>query len=147
MTHTDLVVRASKWLRNYFHCRVVLHELVALTNSCETPDAIGWVNNKSILVECKRTRSDFYADRKKYARRIQGWPALGHWRFYLALPDVIPVDKLPGGWGLYEVHGKRIVYKAGVEYRNASHPPFESDRESEVAMLVSALSRPLTSHK
>jgi len=140
MNHTELVNRAVKWLRNSLHCRVVLSELVAYTRSCETPDAIGWVFNQAILVECKASRSDFYNDRKKRARH-QPFPALGVWRFYFTPPDLLKPDEIIEGWGLYEVHGNRVIHKGGSKYRNAGKPCFESDRDSEVAMLVSALSR------
>ena len=140
MTHAELVERAVKWLRNSFHCRVVLSELVALTRSGETPDAIGWVFNRAILVECKRTRSDFYADRKKMAR-LPHMPALGAWRFYLTPPDILRTSQIPMGWGLYEVQGKKIVHVQGEKYANAKAAPLASDRDSEVALLVSALAR------
>lgn len=145
MTHSELVERAKKWLKNTFHCRVVLTELVAYTNSGETPDAIGWVNNRAILVECKTSIASYYADRLKRSRR-EYLPALGDWRFYLTPPGII--DPAESGsvlrynkWGLYEVHGRRIVHKAGTKYANAVTPPFESDRDSEIAMLLSALAR------
>lgn len=140
INHTELVNRAVKWLRNSFHCRVVLSELVAYTLSGETPDAIGWVHNRPILVECKTNRADFCAEHKKRAR-WECMPALGAWRFYLTPPDLLKPEEIIEGWGLYEVHGKRIVHKGGSKYQNAGKPPFESNRDSEVAMLVSALSR------
>ena len=142
MNHANLVVRAERWLRNTFHCGVVLTELVAYTTSGETPDAIGWVWGKSILIECKTSRSDFFVDKKKRARR-QGAKALGCWRFYLTPPDLIMIDEIPEGWGLYEVHGKRIKHKGGEKYTNGypKLPPFKSDRDSEVALLLSALRR------
>ena len=138
MNHTELVDRAIKWLRNSFHCRVVLSELVAYTNSGETPDAIGWVHNRAILVECKSNKADFYADLRKPARS-KYMAALGAWRFYLTLPHLLMPEEIIEGWGLYEVHGKRIIHKGGSEYQNGGKPPFESDRDSEVTMLVSAL--------
>jgi len=142
MTHAELVSRACKWLRNTFHCRVVLSELVAYTPSGETPDAIGWVNNRCILVECKMSLADFYADKKKRARWPR-YPALGHWRFYLTPPGLLENTMvcLTERWGLYEVHGKRIFHVSGTKYSNAVQPPFISDRQSEVALLVSALAR------
>lgn len=140
MNHTELVKRATKWLKNTFHCRVVLSELVAYTRMGEVPDAIGWVNNRSILIECKTSLSDFRADQKKIFRRPE-FTTLGHWKFYLTPSELINSDKIPEGWGLYEVYGKRIIHKGGVKYKNAAQPPFKSDRDSEVAMLVSALSR------
>jgi hypothetical protein len=142
MTHSDLVDRAIRWLKSSLHCRVVLSELVAYTESIETPDAIGWVFNRTILVECKTSLSDFYADRKKRSR-LHEQPALGVWRFYLTVPGLLsPKNMLKApGWGFYEVHGKRVVHAGGNEYCNAGEPPFNSDRDSEVALLVSALAR------
>jgi len=138
-SHAELVNRAGKWLKNFFHCRVVFTELVAMTATGETPDAIGWVFNQSILVECKANRSDYYADRKKRARH-NGYPALGSWRFYLTPPGLLKPEEILDGWGLYEVHGRRIIFIGGKEYNNTSHP-FESCRDSEIAMLLSAISR------
>lgn len=140
MSHAELVQRAVRWLKNSLHCRVVLAELVAYTRSCETPDALGWINNNAILVECKRSHSDFSADRKKRARH-KDMPALGVWRFYLTPPGLLSPEEIIKDWGLYEVHGRRVVFSGGEQYRNAAKPPFVSDRDSEVAMLVSALSR------
>lgn len=140
MEHSELVNKACRWLRNTLHCRVVLNELVAYTRSGETPDAIGWVHNRSILVECKTNISDFKQDRKKRSR-FPGMPALGHWRFYLVPIGLLTESDLLEGWGFYEIHGKRILHGGGVKYANAKAPPFESDRDSEIAMLLSALSR------
>lgn len=142
MTHAELVERARRWLYNTLNCGVVVTELVAYTPSGETPDAIGWVWNKSILVECKTNRGDFFADRKKRSRQ-EGFRALGHWRFYLTPAGLISPEEIPDGWGLYEAHSNKIAHKAGVKYTNAypKLPPFESDRASEVALLLSMLRR------
>lgn len=140
MTHKELVNKAAKWLKNFFHCRVILTEMVAYTKSCETPDAIGWVFNQAILIECKSSKSDFYNDRKKRARHGL-FPALGVWRFYLTPPGLLKPEEIIDGWGLYEVHGRSIKYKTGNKYNSAGKPPFESCKDSEIAMLVSALSR------
>ena len=140
MTHAELVKRAARWLKNSFHCGVVLTELVTYARCGETPDAIGWTNNRAILVECKTSRKDFFVDQKKRARRPNAW-ALGHWRFYLMQHGLVRPDEIPPGWGLYEIRGKRIFHAGGIKYAKAARPPFESDRPSEVAMLVSALRR------
>jgi len=140
MNHAELVNRATRWLKNTIGCRVVLSELVAYTDTGETPDAIGWVRGYSILVECKATRPDFRADSKKRARATH-MPALGHWRFYLTPPDLVRPGELQHGWGLYEVRGNSVYHKYGTEYTNAGAAPLMSDLKSEVAMLVSALWR------
>ena len=139
MTHLELVKRAERWLKNTLHCRVVLCELVAYTHSGEIPDTVGWVHNRCILVECKTSRADFFSDRKKLSRKPYA-NALGHWRFYFTVPGLVTEDEIPGGWGLYEV-GKTVRHAGGDKYSNAAPPPFQSCRESEVAFLVSALSR------
>lgn len=140
VSHSDLVDRAARWLRNTMRCRVVLSELTAYTYCGETPDAIGWVHNHAILVECKRTRADYFSDRKKPARR-HGARSIGSYRIYLTPPDLIKPEELLEGWGLYEVHGRRVLHKGGVKPRQTGVPPFKSCRESEVAMLLSALAR------
>ena len=142
MKHAELVERAERWLRNTLNCSVVLTELVAYTTSGETPDAIGWVWNRAILVECKTSRQDFFADQKKRSRQ-PGFRALGQWRFYFTPAGLIAPDEVPEGWGLYEVQGRTIRYLAGEKYTNG-YPkiaPFESCRDSEVALLLSALRR------
>lgn len=138
--HDALVTRATRWLRNTLHCRVVLSELVAYTASRETPDVIGWVRGYSVLVECKTSRADFLRDMRKSAR-MPSHAALGHWRFYLTEPGLLDGLELPYGWGWYAVYGRSVRHAGGIDYRNAAAPPLESCRDSEVAMLVSALSR------
>ena len=140
MTHGELVERAEKWLRNTFHCRVVMSEHVAYTRYGEIPDVIGWVNGKSILVECKTSRADFLRDKAK-PFRDENALALGAWRFYLTPPGIITASEVPEGWGLYEVHGRIIRHVAGNKYRNAATRPFAGDLKSEIAMLLSYIAK------
>jgi len=141
ITHNQLVKIAGRWLRNTIGCAVVLEEFNALIMSCETPDAIGWHGHRCILVECKTSRQDFFADLKKPARRPGTPYALGSFRFYLTPPDLIKESEIPEGWGLYEVHGQRVRHAGGVSFTNATAPPFQSDKNSEVGLLVSSLRR------
>jgi len=139
MTHDELVKRAGRWLRNDLNCGVVLCEMKSLLD--EIPDAIGWVNNRSILVECKTSAADFYADLSKPFRHQDSRMALGRWRFYFSQEGIIPHDKLPDRWGLYEVHGRSVRHAAGIKYRNMADIPFESNEIGERLMLISALRR------
>ena len=141
MTHSDLVTRAERWLRNTMHCRVVLCELTAYTYSRETPDAIGWVNGQSILVEAKTSRGDFKADRKKPSRRIPGHSAMGNRRVYLTPPGLLTGLVLPKGWSWYEAHEKQVRHRAGPLLMHGGNIPLESCLHSEIAILVSALTR------
>ncbi len=108
------------------------------------------VENKSILVECKISKQDFYADRKKTSRNYNCpqqlkdagiyYPALGNWRFYLTPPHLLTNVEIPEGWGLYEVRGKTVKHIKGESYKNTKIL-CESDRDSEVALLLNALKK------
>lgn len=146
MTHDELVERAVRWLKkpasakhpDGLHwykgsCGVVVPELVSYAS--ENPDAIGWLNGGySYLIECKASRSDFYADRQKPRHRT-GSPGVGAECFYMSPPDVIPLDRLPDGWGLLYCHPRKItieVLPAGNQNR---------DTHGELSMMYSLLRR------
>lgn len=96
-SHHDLVKAAGNWLRNTRRCRFVSCEHTTILP--ETPDAIGWAADGSILVECKTSSADFARDGEKQHRRFDG---VGEERWFLCPRNVINPDKLPEGWGLLE---------------------------------------------
>lgn len=85
-SHSDLVAAARTWLRKTRCCAVVVSEIATLAS--ESPDAIGWRWQQSHLVECKTSRSDFLADRKKMFRMFPEF-GVGDYRWYFTLPNVI----------------------------------------------------------
>ena len=103
--HAQLVQRAVAWLRNRQRCPVVLAEIS--TAATVYPDAIGWRRGYSLLVECKVSRGDFHADRKKLIHRLPD-SAPGIERWYLTPPGLVGAHELPPGWGLAEAHRKRV---------------------------------------
>ena len=106
MTHSRLVDAAVSWLRSKYRCGIVLSEQSCASG--ETPDAIGWKGkNHSVVVECKISRADFFAEARK-AWRAHPESALGCERFYLAPAQMISCDELPSGWGLLEIRGREI---------------------------------------
>jgi hypothetical protein len=109
ITHNMLIDQAAKWLSNTqrsdYRCGVVLKEYTCHTN--EIPDVIGFSSHRSILIECKVSRSDFQADQKKNHR--QSARHLGNLRFYMALPSTVCVEDIPVGWGLLYPSNKRIT--------------------------------------
>lgn len=133
MTHTDLVKRAEKWLRGTMRCSVVLAELSSA--AYETPDAIGWTSVRSILVECKTSKSDFARGQKKHFRQNPEY-GMGDFRFYMTPPGLLSPDEIPEHWGLLEARPKqtRIIVEAKCfdRIRAAWH---------ERTLLVSALRR------
>lgn len=136
MTHAELVQRAARWLRNTEHCSVVLTELDAC--GMEIPDAIGWkYGNRSTLIECKVSRSDFRRDAKKLPRRHNAH-AIGARRYYLAPAGVIPINELTAGWGLLELSGNRLIKSAQASNVDAREP---GGVLREMRYLVSALRR------
>ena len=143
MTHDDLVFRAERWLKS-LGCGVVFRdEFRPYTFNGEFPDAIGWRDGLSFLVECKTSRADFLADKKKRFRKDPSL-GMGDWRFFMCEPDVIKVDDLPEGWGLLYVLPKQIKKVYGVPKGNCewwSRKPFEGHKRSENQMMYSALRR------
>lgn len=141
LTHAELVEVGRRWLlrpwRNagagHSACCVVLTEIV--TGASETPDVIGWSGfSRSVLIECKTSRSDFKADGAKHFRRHPEM-GMGVHRFYLAPVGILAEDEIPGGWGFIEAddnHNAHVRRASGV---------FAVDRGAEVRVLLSLLRR------
>lgn len=153
MDHDDLVACAEKWLKNSatipnsygtkprkVRCPVVLANFV--TSSREVPDAIGWAfgGSVSILVECKASRADFFADAKKPFRQ-HPQTGMGRYRYYFAPPNILSVSDLPPLWGLIEPQGRSVdVMRLAGEHQ-------EYHRIHEMKMLWSALRRVQSQNK
>jgi hypothetical protein len=116
-----------------FGCNIILSELVS--SAAEIPDAIGWVWGSSVLIECKVSRSDFFADAKK-THRLSGTGS-GERRFFLTPPSLIGPEELPEGWGLLELHGRSVKQIVDCERR----PIDLASHQSEKRMLLSTISR------
>ena len=143
ITHDHLVDRAEKWLTQQ-GCGITFGDKFrSHTMSGEQPDAIGFRDGLSILVECKVSRADFLADRSK-PFRADPKKGMGDWRFYLCPPGVINIIDLPAGWGLLWATEKTIKKVHGHPKGNCSwwsDKPFDPCKRSETMMLVSALRR------
>ncbi len=115
ITHQELVKLGRDWLikpykagLEYGHggCGVVITEIT--TALSEQPDVIGFSGRKTILIECKASRSDFHADKSK-PFRIVPETGLGEQRWYMAPQGIIKIDEVPPSWGLLEVTPRRSV--------------------------------------
>ncbi len=134
MTHDDLVKRAAKWLKGTRRCVLVVSDFYWLAGEC--PDAMGWAGTgESTLVECKASRSDFHADKRKPWRRRSD-SGLGRSRFYMTPKGLLTPADLPEGWGLLEVCG-RIVRMV----KPAAMLPYESGPSQEIRMAVMIVRR------
>ena len=131
-THKILVDMAVRWLGRT--CPVVIAEMAT---TGETPDAIGWGQGTTTLVECKVSRSDLRADACKPWRM---WPerGLGRRRFLLVPAGLATVADLPPGWGLLEAHGTRIRRVCDADYQ----PKW--NQAGEAGLLLSAIRRSVT---
>jgi hypothetical protein len=128
-THSELVAAASTWLQKT--CAVVVTE-IATTG--EEPDALGWQGTHSTLVECKATRSDFLADRRK-GFRLKPEYGIGSHRYYLAPKGLIETRELPERWGLLELHEGRVRCALKSECFA------EANTRHEIGILLSSLRR------
>ncbi len=133
MTHAELVARAERWLLNTMGCGFVLTEFS--TAAGEIPDAIGWKNSWSYLVECKASRADFLADKRKMHRRCPDY-ALGNHHYYMCEPGIVEATDLPENWGLLHVRNGRVKI-----VRDAVPDPNPAIAVSERLILCSALRR------
>jgi len=145
MTHQQLVRLAEQWLRRSYRCGIVLSEQSCASG--ETPDVIAWKGQgkcRSVVVECKISRADFFADREKPFRKN---PELGMGceRFYLTPSGMLTCDELPPHWGLLEASGARGKSKSN-DVRMVVRPARQSQRREtglmwEMNLLLASLRR------
>jgi hypothetical protein len=131
-SHAELVARAVKWLLNAGGCSIAFTEFS--TSALEIPDAIGFKGKWSIVIECKRSRADFFAERKKPFRR-RPHLSMGHQRYYMVPDKMISAQEVPEKWGLLYVRGRHtIVVKKSMGFTDRHYT-------SEIGFLCSMLRR------
>lgn len=135
MTHAELIISASHWLRTGRRHAVVLSDVhTAATN--EQPDVIAWKNSGfSTVVECKTSRSDFRRDAKKWVRRTEE-QGMGYERYFYAPDGMILEAELPAGWGLLvpDSRGRALVVMSSRAF-------MKRNERAERALLVNAVRR------
>lgn len=143
LTHKDLVESAYKWVLGK-SCGFAFKELKSFESECA--DVIGFgAWNHSILIECKVSRSDFHADKKK-PFRANPEKGVGIYRFYCCPKDLLKTTDMPPKWGLIYVDEKgkaRCIHNPytktpeGYGWKNG----FEPNKDAERAYMYSALRR------
>lgn len=140
--HDTLCMRAERFLRSNGFSVAFSDRFQAAVATGEKPDAIGFRNGASCLIEVKCSRSDFLADRKKHFR-IEPDQGMGDWRFFMCAPGIIEISDLPAGWGLLHVSGHTVKKVHG--WPPNSHwltcKPFSANKQAECDFLYSALRR------
>ena len=138
MTHADLVNLALKWCRGRQRCKFVYAEL----NTKRTkiiPDVLGWrPDGNTVLIECKTSRPDFFADQAKRHKGRHRGPGLYRW--YFTDGHLVDTNEVPSGWGLAEVKGSRVyVKKEPVASKKDERSP--TRRRDETLMLLAIIRR------
>ena len=132
LTHTALVQRAERWLLTARRCSAVITE-IGTWSTDEVPDALGFTARHSVLVECKTSRADFFADAKKVFRRDPS-RGMGNFRFYLCPAGLINPEEVEAPWGL--------VYAYPTRVRQVKRADFcEANLKHERAILLSIARR------
>ena len=140
--HDLLCQRAERFLRSNGFSVAFSDRFQAAVATGEKPDAIGFRNGASCLIEVKCSRSDFLADRKKHFR-IDPTAGMGDWRFFMSEPGIIGVKDLPDGWGLLHVSGRKVIKVYGWPPNSywLMRKPFVANKQAECDFLYSALRR------
>ena len=145
ISHSELEKAGEKWFKKN-NVQVYFSELSSHTDGGEIPDLIGWFSGYSILIECKASRSDFLADKKKRFR-INPGVGMGHWRLYLCPDGMISPEELPEGWGLLYFSRERrdlervVCWKNNILRETGNLKKHEPNHKNESRMLVSKLRR------
>lgn len=135
MTHAELVCCACCWLSSKHRCRPVFAEFQHVYSD-EMPDAIGWTRRLTHVVECKVSRNDFLADRKK--THVRAGNSIGHRRWYLTPSKLVRSDE-----ALLEGHGLLYATSRGIRVVKKAPPrmPSSTAVREEIDILRQAVLR------
>jgi hypothetical protein len=143
LTHDDLIDAAYRWVMKNASCGVAFRELYTCCCNGEYPDLIGFgAWGHSVLIECKMSRADFYADKKK-PFRICPELGMGTQRFYCCPDGLLQKEDLPEGWGLLWVNDRMKAkcvfksYQGNIGIRDG----FKKNIKAEHELMYSALRR------
>ena len=144
ITHDELVKAGIDWFKNDLKSKIVLSESRGFGG--EIPDVIAWKSGFSFLIECKNSRSDFLADKKKHFR-VNPYIGMGNYRLLLCPIGLIHSDELPKGWGLLYFDGKKteriVCWKGNIFSIDEKVKCFDANYRSEVRLLSSYIRRNL----
>ncbi len=139
--HNELCLRAARYLKSNGFNVSFDDRFQAVTGTGELPDAIGFRNGVSCLIEVKVSRSDFLSDKKKHFRQSPEI-GMGDWRFFMCPPDLIKPHELPADWGLLYCYPKTVKKVIGWPPNTMwSKKPFKANKQAECDFMYSALRR------
>ena len=139
--HNVMCLRAAQYLRNNGFSVSFDDRFQASTGAGELPDAIGFRNGVSCVIEVKVSRSDFLADKDKRFRKDPEL-GMGDWRFFMCPPGRIKPEDLPEDWGLLYCYPKMVKKVVGWPPNTRwSNKPFQANKQAECDFMYSALRR------
>lgn len=138
ISHKELVNRAFQYLKYSINCSVVFKERVGSTS--ENPDAIGFKRGFSYLIECKTSRADFMADKKKRFRE-RPKDGMGDERYIMAPVGLLEPSEIPDGWGLIEVYEIARKHRPVEVSKDSDNFYDKANKRAEVSYLSSAIRR------
>lgn len=118
-----------------YPCKFATVELVCA--GAELTDVWGTNGYETVMIEVKTSRTDFLADKRKYARSKLAEEMnhqIGNYRYYLCPEGIIKEEDLPENWGLLEYDGKKI-------HRVKMATKVESSTAMEMLHITSVMSR------
>ena len=138
IAHRELVDRAFLYLHT-IGCSIWFRERI--TSISENPDVMGFGGRHfSILIECKASRADFVADKKKWFRK-RPEDGMGYKRYFMAPVGMLKPIEIPKRWGLLEVYEKTPHMNRRVRIAVEAEAFHERNQEAEIKYLVSAIRR------
>lgn len=144
ITHDELVQAGANWFKKDLKSKVIVSESYGFGG--EIPDVIAWKSGYSFLIECKASRSDFLADKKKFYR-LNSEYAMGHLRLFLCPTGLIQPEELPDKWGLLYFDGKKVkrvvCWKGNIVDSWGHDHFFTPNHQNEVHLLSSYIRRNL----
>ena len=137
MTHAQLVHYAKLYLLSAKNCNPVFTERGS-ANIGYFPDVLGWTAQNSFQIECKVSKSDLLADKKKLQHNDVG---IGSRRYYCVpyeLYDKVS-DLIPLGYGHLICKWQKGAVPIIEQVRFRGSKEFESDIRKEMLYLRSRI--------
>ena len=107
LSHRQLCELGARFL-NQDYTSYGWHILIETGYRAENPDVFAFTKYYSCLIECKASRSDFLADKKKPFRQNPQL-GIGLRRFYLVNNGVATQEDMPEGWQLLIAYDKDTI--------------------------------------
>lgn len=109
LSHRQLCELGARWIFNERHpAGYEWRILIEPGYREELPDVFAFTRNYSTLIECKASRADFLADRKKPFRQDPQM-GIGMRRYYLVNEGVAKQEEMPPGWQLLIAYDKNTI--------------------------------------